>query len=87
MTRKRSRRCASSIPALRGAAAGSPGLARFPLTAAPLVIARQYGIGSWAPLRRNVAAVIQLAGSAALGGGKTTCEGTRDGVSVEAGAA
>lgn len=46
-------------PRLAGAAAGSPGLARFPLAAAQLVIARQYGIGSWAALRRNVAAVIR----------------------------
>jgi len=46
-------------PRLAGAAAGSPGLARFPLAAAQLVIARQYGIGSWARLRRDVAAVIR----------------------------
>ncbi len=37
-------------PRLADAAAGSPELARFPLTAAQLVIARQYGFGSWARL-------------------------------------
>ena len=31
----------------------------FPLTAAPLVIARRYGFASWAGLRRDVAMVIQ----------------------------
>lgn len=37
-------------PRLADAAAGSPELARFPLTAAQLVIARQYGFGSWVQL-------------------------------------
>ncbi len=50
-------------PRLAGVAAGSPELARFPLTAAQLVIARQYGFGSWARLRRHVAVVIRPAGS------------------------
>jgi hypothetical protein len=59
----RSRRCKSSIPRLAGAAAGSPELARFPLTAAQLVIARQYGFGSWARLGRGVAVVIRPVGS------------------------
>src|SRR5260370_32908806 len=42
-------------PRLAGIAAGSPELARFPLTAAQLVVAPQYGLGSWARLRRPVA--------------------------------
>jgi GNAT superfamily N-acetyltransferase len=46
-------------PRLAGAAAGSPELARFPLTAAQLVVARQYGFASWARLRRSVAVVIR----------------------------
>jgi predicted N-acetyltransferase YhbS len=40
-------------------AAGSPELARFPLTAAQLIIARQYGFASWARLRQSVAVVIR----------------------------
>jgi predicted N-acetyltransferase YhbS len=50
-------------PRLADAAAGSPELARFPLTAAQLVIARHYGFGSWARLRRAVAVVIRPVGS------------------------
>jgi predicted N-acetyltransferase YhbS len=46
-------------PRLADAAAGSPQLARFPLTAAQLVVARQYGFASWARLRRNIAVVIR----------------------------
>jgi GNAT superfamily N-acetyltransferase len=41
------------------AAAGSPELARFPLTAAQLIIARQYGFASWARLRQSIAVVIR----------------------------
>jgi predicted N-acetyltransferase YhbS len=50
-------------PRLAGAAAGSRELARFPLTGAQLVIARQYGFGSWGRLRRGVAVVIRPVGS------------------------
>jgi GNAT superfamily N-acetyltransferase len=46
-------------PRLAHAAAGTPGLARFSLTAAQLVIARQHGFASWTRLRRNVAVVIR----------------------------
>jgi GNAT superfamily N-acetyltransferase len=45
-------------PRLAGAA-GSPELARFPLTAAQLIIARQYGFASWARLRQSIAVVIR----------------------------
>jgi len=37
----------------------SPGLPRFALADAQLVIARQYGFASWARLRRNIAVVIR----------------------------
>ena len=47
-------------PRLAGLAGDSPELAGFPLAAAQLVIARQYGFVSWARLRRNVAVVIRL---------------------------
>jgi len=46
-------------PRLAGAAAGSPELARFPLTVAQLVIARQYGFASWARLREHARVVIR----------------------------
>lgn len=42
---------------------GSPELARFPLTAAQLIIARQYGFASWARLRRGIAVVLRPAAS------------------------
>jgi len=45
-------------PRLAGAA-GSPAPARFPLTAAQLIIARQYGFASWARLRQSIAVVIR----------------------------
>jgi GNAT superfamily N-acetyltransferase len=41
------------------AADDSPELASFPLTAAQLVIARQYGFASWARLRRHAEVVIR----------------------------
>jgi len=50
-------------PRLADAAVNGLELARFALTAAQLVIARQYGFGSWARLRRHVAVVIRPAGS------------------------
>ncbi len=50
-------------PRLADATADSPELARFPLTGAQLVIARQYGFGSWARLRRHVAVMIRPVGS------------------------
>jgi hypothetical protein len=50
-------------PRLADVTGDSPALARFALTAAQLVIARQYGFGSWARLRLHVAVVIRPAGS------------------------
>ncbi|MGP7998749.1 MAG: GNAT family N-acetyltransferase [Streptosporangiaceae bacterium] len=46
-------------PRFARAAAGSPELASFPLTAAQLVIARQYGFASWPRLRQHAEVVIR----------------------------
>jgi hypothetical protein len=50
-------------PRLADVTGDSPALARFALTAAQLVIARQHGFVSWARLRRHVAVVIRPVGS------------------------